>query len=167
VNSTIFGIVNSVILAIVNSTILAAELSHFMILSAILLENSVIPRCYSTQSFLLQCSVILCFATVSSVIFVILTAIFHCYSELDHFVYSELRHFATVLIHFLKLFSHFRDRYSAQSFAKFLSHLLNCSVIFVCSGMRGSAGVARGSIGYACGTELRRAREVMRGCEVE
>jgi hypothetical protein len=78
--------------------------------SAILLENSVIPRCYSTQPifcysaqpFLQHCSVILYFATVSSVIFVILSAIFHCYSELGHCCYSVqsfynfINHFATV-----------------------------------------------------------------------
>jgi hypothetical protein len=40
VNSTIFGTVNLVILATVNSVILTTELSHFMILLAILLQRS-------------------------------------------------------------------------------------------------------------------------------
>jgi hypothetical protein len=45
--------------------------------------------------FLLHCSVIFYFATVSSVIFVILSAIFHYCSELNHF--------ATVFSHFIIL----------------------------------------------------------------
>jgi hypothetical protein len=91
-NSIIFGIVNSVILAIVNSVILATELSHFIIFvshsatvtSPIPLENSFIPRSYSTQSFLLQQSAT--FATlVSHFVF--------CYSELSHF-YDTVSHFS-------------------------------------------------------------------------
>jgi hypothetical protein len=100
-NSAIFGIVNSIILPIVNSVILATELSHFMIFfshsaivtSPIPLENSIISRCYSTKSFLLQRSTT--FATlVSHFVF--------CYSELSHFVfcYSELSHFYDPVIHF-------------------------------------------------------------------
>jgi hypothetical protein len=65
--------------------------------------------------------------------------------------------------HFPKLFNHFQDRYSAQSFANFLSHLLNCSVIFVWSGTSSSVGVPHGSISSACGTEPRGAT---RGCWV-
>jgi hypothetical protein len=92
-NSAIFGIVNSVILAPVNSTILAVELSHFMILPAILQERLVIPHCYSTQPFLLHCSSILTtvlshffiFATVNSVIFVTMSAVFPCYSAQPFF----------------------------------------------------------------------------------
>jgi hypothetical protein len=44
--------------------------------SVILLENSVILRCYNTQLFMLRRSTILCFAAVSSFIFMILSVIF-------------------------------------------------------------------------------------------
>jgi hypothetical protein len=62
-------------------------------------------------------------------------AIFHCYSELRRFatVFSHFIilliileilsvFFAIMLSHFSKLLNHFRDHYSAQSFAKLLSH---------------------------------------------
>jgi hypothetical protein len=90
--------------------------------SAILLENSVIPHCYSTQPFfcnsdqpfLLHFSVILCFATVSSVIFLILSSIFHCYSELGYCCYS-VQPFSRIVQSFLRSLQ-------CSSFAKLLSY---------------------------------------------
>jgi hypothetical protein len=140
-NSAIFGIVNSVILATVNSTILAVELSHFMILPAILQERLVIPHCYSTQPFLLHCS---------SILTTVLSHFVFCYSELSHFCYHVSR------FSLLQCSAIFQNCSVIFKIAIVLSHLLNRSVIFVWSGTRGSVGVARGSINYVCTTEPRR-----------
>jgi hypothetical protein len=111
--------------------------------SCILLENSVIHHCYSTQSFLLHCSAFCVLLQWAYSFLWSCQSFFYCYSKLNHFT-TVFGHFiilsaifATALSHFSKLFSHFWVR----------------SVIFVWSGSRGSVGVACGSMGFACGTE--------------
>jgi hypothetical protein len=122
---------------------------------------------------------------MNSVIFVILSAIFYCYSNSAISPATVLIHCATVLRHFATLLRHFYSAgifmillaifhcYSTQSFftATVLSHfpVLQCSVIYdpvshfrvarMGSGSREGAWLncvrARGSIGYARRTELR------------
>jgi hypothetical protein len=64
------------LVAIANSPILALELSHFMILSAILLQ------CSTIFAMLLN-HFVFCYSHLSH--FLIMSTIFHCYSELSHF----------------------------------------------------------------------------------
>jgi hypothetical protein len=76
-----------------------------MILSVILLKNSVISHCYNTQSFLLQ---------YSAIFAILLSHFVFCHSELSHFC-DPVSHFS--LLQWTQSFF-----YRAQSFYDFVSH---------------------------------------------